>query len=109
MNGGAYAHLHPEVRAAADLPDEQRIECIRAERWITHLMAATALALLQEVLDQSPRERMEGQAARQFRPRFRGLRLLRLSLPVAHLPQAERLAARWPETLRTAFCQVDRD
>lgn len=59
MNGEAYAHLHPEVRAIADLPDEQRIECIRAERWITHSMAATALTLLQEVLDQPPRERME--------------------------------------------------
>lgn len=71
-----------------------------------------ALRLLETaawLLDDAPDQGIgQGRAARQLRPRFRGLRVLRLSLPAAHLQQAERLAAHWPEALRTAFCQIDR-
>ena len=29
-------HLDPACRAVAELPDEERIQWIRAERWISH-------------------------------------------------------------------------
>jgi hypothetical protein len=47
-------------------------------------------------------------AARELRPRFRGLHLLRLRVPSSR-QQAERLASRWPEPFREAFCRVSRD
>lgn len=61
MSGAAagYAHLHPEVRAAADLDDASRIGRIRAERWIEHPTAARVLGILQDAIEQPARERME--------------------------------------------------
>jgi hypothetical protein len=59
MSGAAYTHLHPEMREIADLPDEQRIARVRAERWISNPVAVAVLDLLQEVKEQPRRERME--------------------------------------------------
>lgn len=59
MSGEGYRHLHPEVRALAELPDEQRIAAVLAERWIANPAATRVLQALQEALDQPRRDRME--------------------------------------------------
>ncbi|APT60165.1 MAG: transposase [Azospirillum brasilense] len=51
-------HLDPACRAVAELPDEERIQWIRAERWISHPAAETALAAMDELLTYPPRNRM---------------------------------------------------
>ncbi|MFC7477925.1 TniQ family protein [Dankookia sp. GCM10030260] len=116
----ALAAFHAELvppRSGPPLPAPFRTAFVRSapeDAWTSgRVPPHDALRLLETaawLLDDAPDQGIgQGQAARQLRPRFRGLRVLRLSLPVAHLPQAERLAGQWPATLRTAFCQVDRD
>ena len=52
-------HLQSEFRAAALLPDAERIVIrVRSERWIDHPMAREVLDELQEIVDQPPRGRM---------------------------------------------------
>ena len=51
-------HLQPEFRAAARLPDPERVIRIRSERWIDHPVARNVLGELQEIVDQPPRGRM---------------------------------------------------
>ena len=51
-------HLQSEFRAAALLPDAERIIRVRSERWIDHPMAREVLDELQEIVDQPPRGRM---------------------------------------------------
>jgi hypothetical protein len=51
-------HLQPEFRAAALLPDAERIIRVRSERWIDHPLARAVLSELQETVDQPPRGRM---------------------------------------------------
>ena len=54
----AYTHLDPAHRPIADLPGEERIQWIRAERWISHPAAETALAAMGELLTYPQRNRM---------------------------------------------------
>lgn len=58
MNEPDLSHLQSEFRAAALLPDAERIIRVRSERWIDHPMAREVLADLQEIVDQPPRGRM---------------------------------------------------
>ena len=58
MNAPDLEHLLPEFRAAALLPDSERIVRVRSERWIDHRIARAVLAELQEIVDQPPRGRM---------------------------------------------------
>jgi hypothetical protein len=58
MNAADLDHLLPEFRAAALLPDSERIVRVRSERWIDHRIARAVLAELQEIVDQPPRGRM---------------------------------------------------
>jgi TniB protein len=51
-------HLQPEFRAAALLPDAERIIRVRSERWIDHPLARAVISELQEIVDQPPRGRM---------------------------------------------------
>ena len=59
LGGVAYGHLLPDARPYAVLDDETRIKRVRAERWIDHREASLVLSLLQELLEQPLRERME--------------------------------------------------
>jgi type II secretory pathway predicted ATPase ExeA len=59
VSGSGHRHLHPEVRALADLPDDRRIAAVLAERWIANPAATRVLQALQEALDQPRRDRME--------------------------------------------------
>ena len=52
------SHLLPEFRAHALLPNVERIEHIRSERWVDHPAALDVLAQLQEIAEQPPRGRM---------------------------------------------------
>ena len=38
-------HLHPAYRHLASLPDDERIEWIRADRWVNFAMAERALRI----------------------------------------------------------------
>lgn len=59
MNGaGEFAHLDPAYQRFADLPDEERIAWIRADRWIGFDQAGLALARLENLLVCPPRDRM---------------------------------------------------
>ena len=51
-------HLQSEFRAAALLPDAERIIRVRPERWIDHPLARAVLSELQVMLDQPPRGRV---------------------------------------------------
>ena len=53
-----YQHLSPEHQAVADLPDDERIQWIRAERWISHPNAELALATMNDLLTYPQRNRM---------------------------------------------------
>jgi hypothetical protein len=53
-----YQHLLSEHRSIADLPDEERIQWIRAERWISHPAAELALATMSDLLTYPQRNRM---------------------------------------------------
>lgn len=52
------AHLDPAYRRFANLPDEERISWIRADRWIGFDQAGLALARLENLLTYPPRDRM---------------------------------------------------
>ncbi|BCG75969.1 TniB family NTP-binding protein [Aminobacter anthyllidis] len=54
----AYPHLDPAVQAHADLPDRERIEHIRVDRWIDYPRARQALDKLEELLLFPKRARM---------------------------------------------------
>ncbi|MEO1638804.1 MAG: TniB family NTP-binding protein [Pseudomonadota bacterium] len=54
----AFAHLDPAYRRFADLPDEERIAWIRADRWIGFDQAGKVLARLDNLLTYPPRDRM---------------------------------------------------
>ncbi len=61
------------------------------------------------LLDSAPDQGLGAMpAARELRPRFRGLRLLRLRVPSSRR-EAERLASQWPQPFREAFCRDSRD
>jgi len=51
-------HLGSTQRPIVDLPDEERIEWIRAERWISHPAAETALGVMNDLLTYPQRSRM---------------------------------------------------
>jgi len=53
-----YQHLLPEHRPVAALPDEERIQWIRAERWISHPTAELALSTMSDLLTYPQRNRM---------------------------------------------------
>ena len=53
-----YEHLLAEHRPVADLPDADRIQWIRAERWINHPNAEMALAGMSDLLTYPQRNRM---------------------------------------------------
>jgi TniB protein len=52
------SHLTPAARAAALLPEEERIRRIRADRWIGYPRALEALGRLDIVLQGPPKQRM---------------------------------------------------
>jgi hypothetical protein len=54
----SYAHLASEHRAIARLPDDERIQWIRAERWISHPAAEPALEAMGDLLTNPQRNRM---------------------------------------------------
>lgn len=54
----ALAHLHPDYRAIALLPDDQRIEWIRTERWIGFPKSVVVIDRLQMLLEYPKRPRM---------------------------------------------------
>ena len=54
----AYAHLDPAVRAHVDLPERERIEHIRVDRWVNYPRARQALDKLEELLLFPKRARM---------------------------------------------------
>jgi hypothetical protein len=54
----AYEHIDSAHRLTADLPDEERIEWVRAERWISHPAAEMALAAMEDLLTYPQRNRM---------------------------------------------------
>lgn len=54
----AYPHLDPAVQAHADLPDRERIEHIRVDRWIDYPRARQALDKLEDLLLFPKRARM---------------------------------------------------
>ncbi len=51
------SHLTPAARAAASLPDDQRIRRIRSDRWIGYPRALEALGRLNALLDGPPKQR----------------------------------------------------
>jgi hypothetical protein len=51
------SHLTPAARAAASLPDDQRIRRIRGDRWIGYPRALEALGRLNALLDGPPKQR----------------------------------------------------
>ncbi len=53
-----YVHLDPSHRALASLPDDDRIQWIRAERWISHPAAEVALEAMNDLLTYPQRNRM---------------------------------------------------
>jgi hypothetical protein len=53
-----FDHIHPEFRAHATLPDSERIDKIRADRWIPYPQAEDALVRLNDLLSYPPRGRM---------------------------------------------------
>lgn len=53
-----YDHLLPDVQAAADLPDDDRIQLIRIDRWISYPIAELALSMMAELLTYPQRNRM---------------------------------------------------
>lgn len=53
-----FEHLDPAYRRFADMPDEDRIAWIRADRWIGFDQASVALARLKNLLTYPPRDRM---------------------------------------------------
>lgn len=55
---GEFAHLDPNYRRFAALPDDERIAWIRADRWIGFDQAGLALARLENLLNYPPRDRM---------------------------------------------------
>jgi hypothetical protein len=55
-----YDHLLPELQAFADLPDEERIQLIRIDRWISHPVAELALDIMADLLTYPQRNRMPG-------------------------------------------------
>lgn len=57
-DGSVYEHLDPAYRRFANLPDEDRIAWIRADRWIGFDQAGAALARLENLLTYPPRDRM---------------------------------------------------
>jgi hypothetical protein len=55
---GDLSHLTPAARAAAFLPDDERIHRIRADRWIGYPRALEALDRLDTLLQGPPKQRM---------------------------------------------------
>ena len=55
---GEFAHLDPNYRRFAALPDDERIAWIRADRWIGFDQAGLALARLENLLTYPARDRM---------------------------------------------------
>jgi hypothetical protein len=53
-----FEHIHPEYRGFAELSDPERIDWIRADRWINYPRAERALQQLEELLSYPPRDRM---------------------------------------------------
>lgn len=53
-----YPHLDPALRSLADLSAPERIERIRADRWIDYPRAREALARLDELFFHPKRARM---------------------------------------------------
>ncbi|MGN7150741.1 TniB family NTP-binding protein [Arthrobacter sp. SAFR-179] len=52
------SHLHPGVRDAARLPGNERVELIRADRWIGYPRAVEAVARLESLLSWPDKQRM---------------------------------------------------
>jgi hypothetical protein len=52
------SHLHPDARAAARLPDSERVQCARADRWIGYTRATEALEQLEALFTWPSRQRM---------------------------------------------------
>ena len=53
-----FAHLHPTYRPYAQLPNDERIQWIRHDRWIGYERADRILARLADLLTYPPRDRM---------------------------------------------------
>lgn len=85
------SHLHPSVRAAAALPDDQRLGIIRADRWIGYPRATEAITRLEELLAWPTRQRMPNLLL--IGPTNNGKSMLiekfRRSHPVEHEPHRE--------------------
>ena len=55
---GTYEHLDERYRRYAELPDDERIAWIKADRWIGFEQAEAALLRLNSLLAYPPRDRM---------------------------------------------------
>ncbi len=53
-----FAHLHPTTRPLAGLADAERLDYVRAERWIGYPRAGQALKKLEDLLSWPSRQRM---------------------------------------------------
>ena len=54
----AYEHLDPSHQLTAELSDQERVDWVRAERWISHPAAEMALAAMEDLLTYPQRNRM---------------------------------------------------
>jgi hypothetical protein len=54
----SFEHLHPAYQARASLPDDERIEWIRSDRWVNFGMAERALRRLEDLLAYPRGDRM---------------------------------------------------
>ena len=52
------SHLHPAAQQVARLPDDERLQRVRADRWIGYTRATEALARLETLIDWPARQRM---------------------------------------------------
>jgi hypothetical protein len=77
-----YPHLDPGHHAIADLSNEERIQWVRAERWISHPAAELALETMADLLAYPQRKTMILRKFTRDHPKTIGPRLGVMQMPV---------------------------